>query len=89
MAIVVMTQVGARADQVTVYVQDASVIPARPLSKAQVLANEIFAGAGVEIDWHRYTAISLTIAARVVDISRNVYKHAETPLTRRACFRSS
>jgi hypothetical protein len=54
LAVVVTTQVGVRADDVTVYVQDASVIPAGSLRRAQVLANEIFAGAGVEVDWHRY-----------------------------------
>jgi hypothetical protein len=36
---------------VTVYVQGLSVVPAPVLSRAQVLANEIFASAGVKIDW--------------------------------------
>jgi hypothetical protein len=55
MAMVVIA-IGARADQVTVYVQNPSVVPSLALSQAQVLANEIFAAAGLKIDWHRYTA---------------------------------
>jgi hypothetical protein len=43
----------ARADEVTVYVQGLSVVPAPVLNRAQVLANEIFAGVGVQIDWRR------------------------------------
>ena len=54
MALLVVIEIGAQADQVTVYVQDAPVVPARALSQAQILANQIFAGAGVIIDWHGY-----------------------------------
>jgi hypothetical protein len=53
-AMLVVIEISARGDQVTVYVQDASVVPARVMSGAQSLANEMFAGAGVTIDWHRY-----------------------------------
>lgn len=44
---------GAQADQVTVYVAGASVVPVRVLGKAQLLANDMFADAGVRIDWRR------------------------------------
>ena len=37
----------------TVYVQGLSVVPAPVLCRAQALANEIFAGVGVKIDWRR------------------------------------
>ena len=54
MAAVAMTvAMSARADEVTVYVQGFSVVPAPVLNRAQVLANEIFAGVGVKIDWRR------------------------------------
>jgi hypothetical protein len=43
----------ARADEVTVYVEGFSAVPAPVLNRAQVLANEIFAGVGVQIDWRR------------------------------------
>jgi hypothetical protein len=51
MAIAVAIETGARADDVTVYVQGLSVVPAPMLGRAQALANEIFAGVGVKIDW--------------------------------------
>ncbi len=54
MAAVAMTvAMSARADEVTVYVQGFSVVPAPVLNRAQVLAKEIFAGVGVKIDWRR------------------------------------
>jgi hypothetical protein len=54
LAIVLTMEIGARAHEVTVYVQDALLIPVGSLRRAQVLANEIFVGAGVEVNWHRY-----------------------------------
>jgi hypothetical protein len=56
LALVAMAAVmesGAQADEVTVYLQGWSVVPAPLLCRAQVLANEIFAGIGVQIDWRR------------------------------------
>jgi hypothetical protein len=53
MAIVVVVEIGARADEAMVYVQGLSVVPAPVLGRAQALANEIFAGVGVKIDWRR------------------------------------
>jgi hypothetical protein len=41
------------ADKVTVYLQGSSVVPEPVLSRAQVLANEIFLGAGVRINWRK------------------------------------
>jgi hypothetical protein len=52
-AIAVAIETGARADEVTVYVQGISVVPAPVLSRAQALANDIFSAAGVGIDWRR------------------------------------
>ncbi len=52
-AMAVVLEIGARADEVTVYVQGLSAVPAPVLSRAQVLANEIFAGVAVKIDWRR------------------------------------
>jgi len=52
-AMAVVLETGARADQVTVYIQGLSVVPTDVFSRAQVLANQMFAGAGVRIDWHR------------------------------------
>jgi hypothetical protein len=52
-AMAIAVAMNARADQVTVYVQGLSVVPAPVLGRAQVLANEIFAGVGVKIDWRR------------------------------------
>ena len=49
----VAIQTDARAGQVTVYVQDFPVAPVPVLSRAQTLANEIFARASVKIDWRR------------------------------------
>jgi hypothetical protein len=51
MAIALATS--ARANQVTVHVQGLSVVPAPVLSRAQMLANRIFADVGVKIDWRR------------------------------------
>jgi len=51
MAMAVALETGARADELTVYVQGMSVVPAQTLGRAQGLANEIFAGVGVNIDW--------------------------------------
>jgi hypothetical protein len=52
-AVAMTVAMSARADEVTVYVQGFSVVPAPVLNRAQVLANEIFAGVGVKIDWRR------------------------------------
>lgn len=52
-AMAVAMETGARADEVTVYVQGLSVVPAPVLNRAQTLANGIFAAAGVSIDWRR------------------------------------
>jgi hypothetical protein len=43
-AMAAVMEIGARADEVTVYVQGLSAVPAPVLSRAQALANEIFAG---------------------------------------------
>ncbi len=51
LAMAVVMETGARADEVTVYVAGLSVVPARVLGPAQELANEILAGVGVNIDW--------------------------------------
>jgi hypothetical protein len=53
MVIAIVMEIGARADEVTVYVQGLSAVPAPVLSRAQALANEIFAGVGVKIEWRR------------------------------------
>jgi hypothetical protein len=53
MAMAVMMETGARADEVTVYVQGMSAVSATILWRAQSLANEIFAGVGVRIDWRQ------------------------------------
>jgi hypothetical protein len=53
MAMAVVIEIGARADGVAVYVHDPSVVPAREMIRAQVLANEIFASVGVRIDWRQ------------------------------------
>jgi hypothetical protein len=50
-AMAVALETDARADEVTVYVQGLTVVPAQMLAPAEVLANEIFAGVGVKIDW--------------------------------------
>jgi hypothetical protein len=52
-AVAIAVAMNARAGEVTVYVQGLSVVPAPVLGRAQVLANEIFASAGVIIDWRR------------------------------------
>jgi hypothetical protein len=51
LAMTVALETGARGDEVTVYVQGISAVPATTLWRAQSLANEIFAGVGVKIDW--------------------------------------
>ncbi len=53
MAILVTVGTGARAEPVSVCMQNNSVVPARVMTGTQVLANEIFAAASVEIQWHR------------------------------------
>ena len=53
MALAVTLGIDARADQVTVYVQGSDAVPMRIFSHAQSLANGIFRGAGVNIDWRR------------------------------------
>jgi len=50
-AVAVAVALNARAGEVTVYVHGLSVVSAPVLSRAQALANEIFANAGVKIDW--------------------------------------
>ena len=52
-AVAIAVAMSASADEVTVYVQGLSVVPAPVLSRAQALSNEIFAGVGVKIDWRR------------------------------------
>jgi len=53
MVMAVVMETGVRADEVTVYVQGLSAVPAPVLGRAQALANEIFDGAEVKIDWRR------------------------------------
>src|SRR5271169_2673405 len=53
MAMAVVMETGARATDLTVYVQGLSVVAAPVLCRAQALANEVFAGADVKIDWRR------------------------------------
>jgi hypothetical protein len=53
MAMAVVLETAARGDEVTVYVSGLSVVPASVLRQAETLANEIFAGAEVKIDWPR------------------------------------
>jgi hypothetical protein len=50
-ATLAMGVVAASAGDLTVYVQDLSSAPTGKLIRAEGLANEIFAGAGVKIDW--------------------------------------
>jgi hypothetical protein len=50
-ALAIAVAMKARATEVTVYVQGLPVGSAPVQSRAQVLANEIFAGVGVNIDW--------------------------------------
>jgi hypothetical protein len=50
-AVVIAVAVNARAAEVTVYVQGLSVAAAPVMSRAQALANDIFAGVGIKIDW--------------------------------------
>lgn len=52
MAILGVMGTGARAEPVMVCMQNNSVVPPHVLSRAQVLADEMFASAGVEIWWH-------------------------------------
>jgi len=53
MAMAVTMETASRADEVTVYVQGLSVVPAPMWGRAQALTNEIFAEVGVKIDWRR------------------------------------
>jgi hypothetical protein len=50
-AVALAVAMSSRADEVTVYVQGLSAVPAPMLNRAQVLAKEIFAEVGVKIDW--------------------------------------
>lgn len=50
-AVAITVAMSARAGEVTVYVQGWSVVPAPTQNRARVLANEIFAGVGVKLDW--------------------------------------
>jgi len=50
-AVAIAVAMNARAGEVTVYVQGLSVAAAPVMSRAQALANEIFAGVGIKIDW--------------------------------------
>jgi hypothetical protein len=52
-AVAIAVAMDVRAAEVTVYVQGLSVATAPVMSRAQALANEIFAGVGVKIDWRR------------------------------------
>lgn len=49
----IATAMSAPASSVTVYVQGLSVVPGQVLSRAQGLANEMFASVDVNIDWRR------------------------------------
>lgn len=53
LAMAVVMETGARADEVTVYVQGLSVVPAPVLGPAEALASEIFVGVGVKVHWRR------------------------------------
>ena len=50
-AVAIAFAMNARADEVTVYVQGLSVVPLTVLNRARVLANGMFAGVDVKIDW--------------------------------------
>jgi hypothetical protein len=50
-AVAIAVAISARADEVTVYVQGLSVVPAPVLNRAETFANQIFAGVGLNIDW--------------------------------------
>jgi hypothetical protein len=50
-ALAMTVAMSARADEVTVYVQGLSAAAAPVLNRAEVSANEIFAGVGVKIVW--------------------------------------
>ncbi len=52
MAIVVTMEAVGYAQQVSVYVQGLSVVPARVWLEAEGLSEQIFAGADVKIHWH-------------------------------------
>jgi hypothetical protein len=51
-AVAITIAMNARATEVAVYVQGLSVVPLTVLNRAQVLANGMFAGVDVKIDWH-------------------------------------
>jgi hypothetical protein len=50
-ALAIAVAMNARATEVTVYVQGLPVVPLPVLNRAQVLANGMFAGVDVRIDW--------------------------------------
>jgi hypothetical protein len=50
-AVAIAVAMSAQADEVTVYMQGSSVVPAVALNRARVLANEMFASVDVKIDW--------------------------------------
>jgi hypothetical protein len=50
-AVAIALAMSARADEVTVYVQGLSVVPAPMLNRARSLANQMFASVDVKIDW--------------------------------------
>jgi hypothetical protein len=50
-AVAIAVAMNARATEVTVYVQGLSVVPLPVLNRARVLANGMFAGVDVKIDW--------------------------------------
>src|ERR1700685_64961 len=79
MAVVAITvAMNARADQVTVYVQDLPMVPTPMLNRAQALANEMFAGVGVNIDWRRgqpSRSQSRREAAIVVEMATDTPRH--------------
>jgi hypothetical protein len=52
-AMAVVMEIGARADEVTVHVLCGPIVPAPVLGQAEALASEMFAGVGVTIDWRR------------------------------------
>lgn len=50
-AMAVAVAMSARAEEMTVYVQGLSVVPAPMLNRARALANEMFASVDVKINW--------------------------------------
>jgi hypothetical protein len=64
MALAAVMEIGARADEVTVYVQNGPMVPVPVLGRAQALANEIFAGVGVKIEWRKGQPASSELLAK-------------------------